>query len=247
MNATKLGGLFFPVESNGKKISFDSLFIPYIYKEIYFDSLYVDIFNGKKDMTVVDVGANIGVVTQYMREFSKKIYAIEPSPEHFEALKKNKEFNKWDNVELFNVAIADKDGEMELTMNDYNRTMNSLNIGKPISETQNEIKSGVEGLTGKINATGYNTRVMVKTMAMDTFFTDNHITKCDFMKSDTEGAEDMIYRSEGFKKVAPLIDAIEIEFHYPTWTKLVEYMIGLGYTARRYECSAIVVLFVREK
>ena len=106
----KLGGIFYPTSDiNGSDIPFDSLFIPYIFKEIYLEGIYVDIFNQKKDMVILDVGANIGVVTQYMRQFAKKIYAIEPSPEHFEALKKNKEFNGWDNVEIFNLALADKD------------------------------------------------------------------------------------------------------------------------------------------
>lgn len=81
-------------------VPFESLYIPYIYKEIYFDGVYIDIFNQKKDMVVMDIGANIGVVTQYMRDYAKKVYSIEPSKEHFEALKKNKEFNKWDNVEV---------------------------------------------------------------------------------------------------------------------------------------------------
>lgn len=243
MNNTKLGGLFYPIESNGKKIPFDSLFIPYIYKEIYFECLYVDILNGKSDMTIIDVGSNCGITVQHFRDYAKKVYAIEPSPEHFEALKKNKDYNKWDNVEIFNCAIADKDGEMELTMNDVNRTMNSLIIGKPLEENKLECKTGIEGVTGYINAKGYNNRVMVKTVAMDTFFRENHITKCDFMKFDVEGSEDLILRSEGFKKVKDKVIAIEVEFHYPNWQELVKYMIGLGYEARRYDSSAIVVLF----
>ena len=60
-----------------------------------------------------------------------------------------------------------------------------------------------------------------------------------------EGAEDLILRSEGFKKVAEKIKAIEVEFHYPTWAQLVQYMTELGYQARRYESSAIIVLFTR--
>jgi FkbM family methyltransferase len=238
-----LGALYYPKGTPEKPIPFESLYIPYIYKEIYFDSVYVDIVNGKTDMTIIDVGSNIGVTVQYLRQYAKKLYAIEPSPEHFEALAKNKEFNEWDNVELFNCAVADKDGEMELTMNDFNRTMNSLNIGTKINDSRHETMTGVEGLTGFINAKGYNDRVMVKTIAMDTFFEQNKIEKCDFMKLDIEGAEDMVLRSTGFIKIAPLIDSIEVEFHYPTWQELVKYMIGLGYSARRYDCSAIVILF----
>lgn len=211
-----LKALYYPGD-----VPFDSLYIPYIYKEIYLEGLYVDIFNTKSDMTIVDVGANIGVVTQYMRDYAKKVYAIEPSKEHFEALKKNKEFNKWDNVEIFNLAIADKDGEGTLNLNKNNRTCHSLTLDY--------------GFKGE----------KVKTMAMDTFFEENKIDSVDFMKFDVEGAEDLIIRSIGFKRVAPKIKAIEIEFHHPTWRELVKYLMEMGYKARRYESSAIVLLFTR--
>ena len=71
------------------------------------------------------------------------------------------------------------------------------------------------------------------------------IKKVDFVKFDVEGAEDLILRSEEFKKAAPKIQAIEVEFHHPTWQELVKYMMELGYEARRYESSAIIVLFIR--
>ena len=210
-----LKALFYP------DVPFDTLFIPYIFKEIYLEGVYVDIFNQKKDMTILDVGANIGVVTHYMRQFAKKIYAIEPSPEHFEALKKNKEFNKWDNVEIFNLAFADKNGKMNLNINPGNRTGNSLILDYN--------KGSVE----------------VETMRFDTFMEKNKIKEVDFCKFDVEGAEDMILRSEGFKKIAHKIKAIEVEFHFPNWQELVKYMLELGYTARRYESSAIIILFTR--
>lgn len=216
-----LNALFYPAGTEEKPIKFDSLYIPWIYKEIYFDGIYTDVLNQKKDMVILDVGANIGVVTQHMRDYAKKIYAIEPSPEHFEALAKNKEFNNWDNVEIFNAALADKDGEMQLHTLSGNRTCNSL-----------------------INDYGQDS-FTVKTFAFDTFMKDNGIEKVDFVKFDVEGAEDLILRSEGFKNVADKISAIEIEFHYPTWTELVKYMVELGFEARRYECAAIVVLFTK--
>lgn len=218
-----LGATFYPVGTKEKPISFDTLFIPYIYKEIWFDGVYIDILNQEKPMVIIDVGANIGIVTEHLRSKAKKLYAIEPSPEHFEALKANKEYNHWDNVEIFNFAIADKDGEMIMRANEANRTSNSL--------------------TFEWDSVGYP----VKTVAMDTFFEENKIEHCDFMKFDVEGAEDMILRSEGFKKVAPKIQSIEVEFHYKNWADLADYLISLGYSARRYESSAIIVLFTRTK
>ena len=211
-----LKALFYP------DTNFESLYIPHIYREIYFEGIYNDMFNQREDMVVLDVGANCGIVTQYMRDHAKKVYAIEPSSMHFEALKKNKEYNKWDNVEVFKAAIADKDGEMKLHLNDNNKTCHSLTL---------EYKDGGE---------------MVKTFAFDTFFKENKIDEVDFIKFDVEGAEDVILRSEGFKKVAPKIKAIMVEFHFPTWTELVKHMIKLGFEARRYDSSAIIVLFTRK-
>jgi len=210
-----LKALFYP------DVPFDSLFIPHIYKEIYFENVYADIFNQDSDMIIIDVGANIGIVTQYMRDYAKKVYAIEPSSEHFEALKKNKEFNGWDNVEIFNIAIADKDGEMNLNKYSANRTMYSLTT---------DYNQGGE---------------LVRTMTMDTFFNKNNIDNVDFMKFDVEGAEDLILRSEGFKKVASIIKSIEVEFHGALCKELINYMTELGYKAKRMLADAMIVLFTR--
>jgi len=218
----KLGALHYPTEDNqGNLIPFDSLFIPYIYKEIYFDGVYTDVLNNRKDMVILDIGANIGVVTDHMRPHAKKIYSIEPSSEHFEALKANKEFNHWDNVEVFKMALADKDGEMTLNYNPANRTCNSLTMNF--------------GQGGEI----------VKTMAFDTFLNENKIEEVDFCKFDTENSEDMILRSEGFRNVAPRIKAIEVAFHNAQWPQLAQYMESLGYRGRRYPCAEILVLFTR--
>ena len=210
-----LKALFYP------DVPFETLFIPHIYKEIYFENVYSDVFNQNRNMIIIDVGANIGIVTGYMRDYAKKVYAIEPSSEHFEALEKNKEFNNWDNVEIFKVAIADRDGEMRLNKNEDNRTMHSLTTD---FSQDNEL---------------------VGTMAMDTFFNRNNIENIDFIKFDVEGAEELILRSEGFKKIVNKIKAIEIEFHSPFKQELVEYVMSFGYQAKKILSSANIVLFRR--
>lgn len=242
----ELGATFFPTKDNwGNDVPFESLFIPYIYKEIEFEGVYIDILNGRKDMVIVDVGANIGITVNHFRKYAKKLYAIEPSPEHFAALKQSKEFNHWDNVALFNYALADKDGELEFSQNSYNRTMNSLAVGGPVGQDAHTLRKEVAQYDGTIHAKGYDNKLMVPTKSIDHFFAENKIEHVDFMKFDPEGAEDMILRSDGFKKVYQKIDAIEVEFHFPNWQELVQYMQGLGFQARRYESSAIIVLFTR--
>lgn len=231
-NKTELGGLFYPkTDQNGKPIPFDTLFIPYIYREIYFEGVYIDILNGRSDMVIVDVGANIGVTVDHFKNYAKTVYAIEPSPENFTALKHNKEFNKWDNVVLCNYALADKNGEMEFAQAPNNRTTNAL---------IDEHGSHAVGPGG-----WYEKSFKVPTKSIDTFFEENNIDHVDFMKFDPEGSEELILFSEGFKKVADKISAIECEFHHSDWPKIVDYLGSLGFTARRYDSSAIIVLFTR--
>lgn len=210
-----LKALFYP------DVPFESLFIPYIYREIYFEGVYVDSFNQRNDMVVLDIGANIGVVTQYMRDHAKKLIAVEPSTEHFEALKKNVEFNKWDNVVPVNAAIADKDGEMQLNVNTNNRTCHSLTLNY-----------GQGGET-------------VKTICFETLLKENDIDHVDYVKFDVEGAEELILMGESFAKVADKIDQIMVEFHFPDFPKIVEHMQKLGFKARRYDSSAIIILFYK--
>jgi FkbM family methyltransferase len=217
----KLGSIWYPVtDNNGNPIDPNTLYISAIYKELYWDGIYNDVLN-RTGMTIIDIGANIGIITAHMRQYADKVYAIEPSPEHFAALQKNKEFYGWDNVELFNEAVADHDGEMFLAFEGSNRTCNSI--------TNNYGQGGVT----------------VKIVAMDTFFEENGIKEVDFLKVDVEGADDLILRSEGFTKVAPKIKALEVEFHHDTWPSLVAYVVSLGFTATRLESNAIIVLFTR--
>ena len=220
-----LGALFYPKGTEEHPIPFDSLYIPYIYKEIYLEGLYLDIFNQKplKSMTILDVGANLGIVTQYMQPYAKVLYAIEPAKEHYEALTKNIEFNGWDNVKPFNIALADKDGEAKLRLFNDNRTCHSIDIPVNVGEQ-------------------FDT---VTTKTFETFMKDEKIDVVDFCKFDVEGEEDKILRSPTFRSVAERIKNIEVEFHYPSYPELVKIMIDMGYTARRYDSSAIVIMFSR--
>ena len=177
--------------------------------------------NTKTHPVIVDIGANIGVTVQHFRNYGK-VYAVEPSQEHFEALKKNKEFNGWDNVEIFNYAIADKDGKMTFTHNPSNLTCNSLVV---------DYKDGI--------------KETVKTKSLMSFFKEAGITHVDFMKLDVEGGEDLILPSKDFEEASKMIDCLEIEFHFPTFTQHVNHLIKMGYKARRYTCSACVIAFTK--
>lgn len=208
--------LFYP------DVPFETLYIPHIYREIYFDNIYnIPLYN---DMTVLDVGANIGIATQYLRERVKAVYSLEPSPEHYEALLANKVFNEWENVETHNLALADYTGWATLNRFNVNRTCNSIVFDRDTSD-----------------------KVEVKTIRLDDFLESCKIEHVDFMKLDVEGAEDMIIRGEGFQNVTAKIDSLMVEFHLPNWLELWGILKGLGYQSVAIKTGVNMGYFWRPK
>jgi len=63
----------------------------------------------KPNMNIIDIGANLGYYVLLEGLLTKgNIYAIEPNPNTFKYLKRNIEFNKLKNVELFNIGIGER-------------------------------------------------------------------------------------------------------------------------------------------
>jgi len=214
-----LNAIYYP------KVKFDSLYIPGILHQIYDEKVYAPIFDGMKDGVAIDCGANCGLVTGYMRQFCKKVYAIEPSPEHFEALSENKKFNEWNNVEIFNLALSDKVGESKFLQSDTNRTANSL----------------IEWIPGGF----FTSEVTVKTTDIETFFKKNKIGDVDFLKMDIEAAERFVLKSDAFARVINQIKTMLVEFHQPGWEELVELVHSFGFHSEKQNVDTITFIFRR--
>ena len=215
-----LNAIFFPKLPHSFS-PYEALWIPEILQELWIKNVYGSIFGDRTDMVVIDAGSNIGLATQYFYDHCKQIYSIEPSSEHFEALKKNKEFNKWDKVKLYNMALANHDGETKLNINTGNRTANSIT---------NEYGHGQE---------------TVGTVTLATIFRENNIDSLDFLKMDIEGAEDQVIESLGFGHVAPKIKAMVIEYHNGGWERLHTIVTNLGFQSSREATDTINFLYWR--
>lgn len=172
-------------------------------------------------MVVIDAGANCGLATQYFYDHSSKVISIEPSPEHFEALAKNKKVNEWEKVKLYNKALANHDGNAKLNINTGNRTANSIT---------NEYGHGQE---------------VVETITIETIFKENKLDRVDFLKMDIEGAEDQVLESPGFASVAPKIQAMVVEYHNGGWERLHEMVTNLGFQSQREATDTVNFLYWR--
>lgn len=173
---------------------FKGSYIPNILKEIYLEKIYAPYLEGCKDLTILDIGANIGLFSFYAYPFARQIYAIEPAQEHVEVMNHMLEFNKITNVKTIQSAISMNDGEAEFN-HSSNRTAYSL-------------KSA-------INDTGVTEKV--KTMRLDTLFKEYGIEEVDFMKLDIEGSEVEVIGGEGFKNVQSKIKSLLVESH--SWSE----------------------------
>ena len=71
-----------------------------------------------KPGVILDVGANLGIMTWHLsKKFpDRKIVAIEPIPSNFEVLTRIVSEDKLGNVQLLNLAVGDKSGEIEMVL-----------------------------------------------------------------------------------------------------------------------------------
>lgn len=159
------------------------------------DQIYNPFIYGKKDLTIVDLGANIGLTAYYFKDYAKKVYAVEPARQHLDCLKEMIEYNEIKNIEVCPMAISSTTGSAKFYHND-NVTMFSL---KDEVNKKDDFEE-------------------VNTMTMADFMAVNKIDSIDILKFDIEGFEGELITSDGFIKVAPKIKVILGEYH--SWASM---------------------------
>ena len=118
----------------------------------------------KKGSLVIDIGANIGTQTlSFAKEVGSKgkVIAFEPQNIISQCLQTNLTINDITNVDVYNIAISNKDGWARINDHDFSEL----------------------GRYGEAGINSEGTRV--KTIKLDNF----EIDKCDLIKIDVEGHE----------------------------------------------------------
>jgi len=167
-------------------------YIGHIVAEIYKDKIYDPYLRGKKDLTILDFGGNIGISAYYFSQFAKKVIVLEPSLRHFDTLTRMIDFNGLkDIVKPVRKALYTEITKLPFYHN-QNETMFSLyqNVDDKSSEPE-----------------------MVETVTIEQLLKDEKIDHVDFMKLDVEGSEGEILAGPGFGNVADKIDTIVLETH----------------------------------
>lgn len=212
--------------------NWDSSWIPQILEEIYIKNIYAPYLYGKKDLTILDLGSNIGLFSMFASRFAKQIYAFEPTKETFDIGKKNIEENGITNVKLYQKAIMKDDGKVTFWHAD-NTTMNSTMeiVTSKNADQVNKIKEEVDAVR------------------LDTLVKEEGITRIDFMKMDIEGSECEVIGSKSFENIVPMLQSGVCEYH--EWSnvnvqQLVTTLRDYGYKVDLIPAQAVILGFVKK-
>jgi FkbM family methyltransferase len=148
-----------------------------------------------ENMTIIDIGANIGYYALLESQLASKghIFAIEPVLGNYTLLKKNIALNHCTNISTYNFAIADADGYKEMYIYD---------------------KCNWSAFT-KIPGSTIIDTVRVPIFTLDKFVETHVPQHLHFIRMDVEGFEYeiLIGSQKTLQKPGPLIFCIEIHPH----------------------------------
>lgn len=161
----------------------------------YFDTILNQInggmydrwFEGKKDLTVIDFGANVGLTALYFLSACKKLLCVEPTPSHYELLTQAmSDISK--NITLYNFALAEREMDVEFATG---------------HSTENKITSTDGWGNGKIT-------VQAKPLS---YFIDEAGGHVDFCKIDIEGYENKALTQEQIDYAFGKVKTFFVELH----------------------------------
>lgn len=157
-----------------------------VLNQINHDRFYDQIFDGEEELTVLDIGGNIGLFTLYAQDRCKAIYPIEPTPSHFHILQELT--GKYENVHPLQLAAHSEDTTIDFYISEDNSTMNS-SVNK------------------------YGTKVEVQARTIASIIKDLNLDHVDFIKCDIEGSELSALTLETVSAVSNVVDCWFIEVH----------------------------------
>lgn len=153
-----------------------------------------DELKDKKDLVIVDIGANIGTFSLYVYDIAKTIYSIEPFKEINTMLEQTVKDNKLDKIKVFSMAIGPFTGKGLMGRNEPVSAG-----GSSLSKLSYVENSKLPGTTA------------VDVMTLNDFCDKQGIDHIDVLKIDCEGGELDIMQFTDFKKLR--VDYIVGELH----------------------------------
>jgi FkbM family methyltransferase len=161
----------------------------FIMNQINNDKIYDRFLSHKTGLTILDIGANVGMFSLYASSSAAKIISIEPTPKHNMLLRKITA--SIPQVNVIQCALTNEDCVIPFYIHPTNSTENSI-----------------------VNHSGLdNNTIMVYGKKLKTILDESRITNVDFCKIDIEGSEMTALTRETISEVASKIKSFFIEIH----------------------------------
>jgi FkbM family methyltransferase len=171
------------------------------------EKYYKRIFGSNINL-VIDVGSNKGQTIDFFLKINPdcKIYGFEPNPALFEYL--TKKYRHLNHVQLFNIGVSSKNGELIFNENVLNltSTFENLNMDSKFLKKKARILGvAVERIIKR--------SYPVQTITLSEFIRNNITDDIDILKIDTEGHEYACLTGLFIDKPGIPIKYLQLEFH----------------------------------
>lgn len=164
-----------------------------VFQEDYISGFPEAVIRSFKQSLVVDVGANVGYFSLWWlsRFPQSKVIAVEPMPNNFALLSRNKALNEDKDLQVLNSAMNSQGGDL------------TLNFDQADSFTTS---------ASALNDNGGKDKISVKAITLSQLKASFNLDRIDFLKLDCEGSEyDILYHCED--KLLYGIQCIVMETH----------------------------------
>lgn len=182
----------------------------HLLKEIN-DGLFAFALKGKHGINMVDIGANVGLVSLYAHDVCGHILAVEPS-QQFEVL--TRLCKPYPNIKCVQCALAPMEGLFTFHNNDVNTTASSME-------------------------NTYGTLSQVVGVTLRTLLERNGLIKVDVAKIDIEGSESKCLTDEQVGWARPIVREYYVECHNCPESTYQNKLATLGYVFKKhgYACE----------
>lgn len=191
-------------------------------EQINTERLYDFAFKTAKDWTMLDIGANIGLVSLYASPACRRIVSLEPSPQ-FNVLKSL--CRDFPNIEPIQMALGPRIGTTMFMLNDENPTASS-------------------------SVQTYGTPITVECTNLASLIRTHRLGRVDFCKVDIEGSETDCLTPHEVGSLTGVIQSYFVEVHNcpnSSWEsklgKLAETFAHAGYRRMRIRGDSIYAAF----
>lgn len=157
------------------------------------------LFGNQKDTVIFEIGACEGEDSiKYAKLFPKgNVYSFEPLPNNVMLIKQNLSKHEISNVKVVDVALSDKKGTAKFHVSQGKPT----GVGEVNWDFGNKSSSLLkpEKHLELTNFISFDQKISVVTDTIQSFCTDNNISRIDFIHMDAQGAELLILKgAKGF-------------------------------------------------